>query len=59
MKRQLKRIGVVLALLVLGGGVALFLLPRDRITADSWTQIRLGMSMKVHYLSCSGVGRPS
>lgn len=46
MKRKLKWIGVVLVVLVIGLGVVLFLLPRDRITVESWKQIRIGMTEK-------------
>jgi hypothetical protein len=46
MKRKLKWIGVVLVVLLLGFGTALFLWPRDRITAESWKQIRIGMTEK-------------
>ena len=44
MKRKLKWIAVVLVLLLLGFGAALFLLPRDPITLASWKQIRIGMT---------------
>jgi hypothetical protein len=44
MKRKLKWIGVVLVVLLLGFGTVLFLWPRDRITAESWQKIRLGMT---------------
>jgi hypothetical protein len=46
MKRKLKWMAVVLAVLVMGLGAALFLLPRDRITRESWERIRLGMTEK-------------
>jgi hypothetical protein len=46
MKRKLKWIGVVLVVLVLGFGTALFLWPRDRITVKSYKQIRIGMTEK-------------
>ena len=46
MKRKLKWIVVVLVVLLAGFGTALFLWPRDRITADSWKQIRIGMTTK-------------
>jgi hypothetical protein len=46
MKRKLKWTAVVLAVLLLGFATALFLWPRDRITAESWKQIRVGMSEK-------------
>ncbi len=32
--------------LVLGLGTALFLWPRDRITAESWKKIRIGMTVE-------------
>ena len=44
MKRKLKWMAVVLVVLLLGSGVALFLSPRDRITAESWKKIRIGMT---------------
>jgi hypothetical protein len=46
MKRKLKWIGVVLAVLVVGFGVTFVLLPRDRITVDSYNKIRIGMTEK-------------
>ena len=46
MKRKLKWLAIVLAVSLLGFGTALFLLPRDRITAESWKQIRLGMTVE-------------
>jgi hypothetical protein len=46
MKRKLKWIGVVLVVLLLGFGVALFLLPRDRITPESWEKIQIGTTEK-------------
>jgi hypothetical protein len=46
MKRNLKRLALVLAVLVLGLGTALFLWPRDRITAESWKKIQIGMTVK-------------
>ena len=46
MKRKLKWTALVLAVLLLGFGTALLLWPRDRITADSWKQIQIGMSEK-------------
>jgi hypothetical protein len=44
MKRKLKWLAIVLALSLLGFGTALWLWPRDRITVESWKQIRLGMT---------------
>jgi hypothetical protein len=44
MKRKLKWIAAVLAVLLLGFGTALFLWPRDRITPESWRQIEIGMT---------------
>jgi hypothetical protein len=44
MKRKLKWTAVVLAVLLLGFGAAIFLWPRDRITAESWEKIRIGMT---------------
>jgi len=46
MKRKLKWIAVVLVVLLLGFGTVLFLWPRDRITVESWKQLRVGMSQK-------------
>jgi hypothetical protein len=46
MKRKLKWTAVVLVVLLVGFGVALFLLPRDRITAESWKKIRIGMTVE-------------
>src|SRR5262245_54552616 len=46
MKRKLKWLAIVLAVLLLGFGTALLLWPRDRITAESWKQIQIGMSEK-------------
>jgi hypothetical protein len=46
MKPKLKWIAVVLLVLFVGLGTFLFLLPRDRITVESWKQIRLGMTEK-------------
>jgi hypothetical protein len=44
MKRKLKWTAVVLVVLLAGFGAALFLWPRDRITAESWRKIRIGMT---------------
>jgi len=46
MKRKLKWIAVILAVLLVGLGVALFVWPRDRITTESWKKIRIGMTVK-------------
>jgi hypothetical protein len=46
MKRKLKWNAAMLGVLVVGFGVALFLWPRDKITVDSWKQIRIGMTEK-------------
>jgi len=46
MRRKLKWLAIVLAVLLLGFGTALFLWPRDRITAESWQKIRIGMTEK-------------
>jgi hypothetical protein len=46
MKRKLKWLAIVLAVLLLGFGTALLLWPRDRITAESWQKIRIGMTEK-------------
>jgi hypothetical protein len=43
MKRKLKWLAIVLAVLLLGLGTALLLWPRDRITAASLKLIHLGM----------------
>ena len=45
-KPKLKWLAIVLAVLLLGFGTALFLWPRDRITAESWQKIRIGMTEK-------------
>jgi|SRR5262249_7194220 len=44
MKRKLKWLAIVLAVALLGFGTALLLWPRDRITAESWQKIRIGMT---------------
>jgi hypothetical protein len=44
MKRKLKWMAVVLVVMVVGLGAALFLWPRDRITPASWKEIRIGMT---------------
>src|SRR6516165_10069540 len=44
MKRKLKWLAIVLAVSLLGFGTALLLWPRDRITAESWHKIRIGMT---------------
>src|SRR5262249_56779776 len=44
MKRKLKWLAVVLVVLLVGFGTALYLWPRDRITAESWQKIRIGMT---------------
>jgi hypothetical protein len=44
MKRKLKWLALVLAVLLLGYGTALLLWPRDRITVESWQKIRIGMT---------------
>jgi hypothetical protein len=44
MKRKLKWLAIVLAVSLLGFGGALLLWPRDRITAESWQKIRIGMT---------------
>ena len=44
MKRKLKLLAIVLAVSLLGFGTALLLWPRDRITAESWQKIRIGMT---------------
>ena len=46
MKRKLKWLTIVLAVLLLAFGTALFLWPRDRITAESWKMIQIGMTEK-------------
>ena len=46
MKRKLKWLAIVLAVSLLGFGTALLLWPRDRITAESWQKIRIGMTEK-------------
>jgi hypothetical protein len=44
MKRKLKWLAIVLAVLLLGFGTALLLWPRDRITVESWQKIQIGMT---------------
>ena len=44
MKRKRKWLAIVLAVSLLGFGTALLLRPRDRITAESWRKIRIGMT---------------
>ena len=44
MKRKLKWLAIVLAVSLLGFGTALLLWPRDRITAESYEEIRVGMT---------------
>jgi hypothetical protein len=44
MKRKLKWLAIVLAVSLLAFGTALLLSPRDRITAESWQKIRMGMT---------------
>jgi hypothetical protein len=44
MKRKLKWLAIVVAVLLLGFGAALLLWPRDRITAESWQRVRIGMT---------------
>src|SRR5262249_40088684 len=46
MKRKLKWIAVVLGVLLVALGAGLFLLPRDRISAESWKQISIGTTEK-------------
>jgi hypothetical protein len=57
MKRKLKWLAVVLAVLLLGLVVTFFLWPRDRITAESWEQIRIGMTEKVVEEVLGGPGK--
>jgi hypothetical protein len=44
MKRKLKWLAIVLAVSLLGFGMALFLWLRDRISAKSWRYIEIGMT---------------
>src|SRR5262249_49291668 len=46
MKRKLKWLAIVVAVALLGFGTALLLWPRDRITAESWQKIQIGMTEK-------------
>jgi hypothetical protein len=46
MKRKLARTTLVLTVLLLVAGGALFLWPKDRITKESWEKIRVGMRQK-------------
>jgi hypothetical protein len=59
MKRKLKWIVLVLAVLLLGFGAALLLWPRYRITAESWQKIRIGMTEDevVEILGGAGINR--
>ena len=59
MKRKMKWTAVVLAVLLVGFGTVLFLWPRDRITAESWKLIRIGMTEKEveNILGSSGLSR--
>ena len=59
MKRKLKWLAIVLAVLLLGFGTALFFWPRDRITAESWQNIRIGMTEEevVEILGGPGMSR--
>jgi hypothetical protein len=44
MKRKLKWLAIVLAVSLLGFDTALLLWPPDRVTAESWQKIRIGMT---------------
>jgi hypothetical protein len=57
MKRKLRWLAIVLAVLLLAFGTALFLWPRDRITEESWKMIRIGMTRAEveHILGRSGM----
>jgi hypothetical protein len=59
MKRKLKWLAIVLAVSLLGFGTALLLWPRDRITAESWQKIRIGMTEEevVEILGGAGLTR--
>jgi hypothetical protein len=59
MKRKLKWLAIVLAVSLLGFGTALLLWPRDRITAESWQKIRIGMTEEevVEILGGPGMSR--
>ena len=59
MKRKLKLLAIVLAVLLLGFGAALLLWPRYRITAESWQKIRIGMTEDevVEILGGAGINR--
>jgi hypothetical protein len=46
MKRKLKWLAIVVAVSLLAFGTALLLWPRDRITAESWKLIQIGMTEK-------------
>jgi len=56
MKRKLKWLAIVLAVSLLGFGTALYLWPRDRITAESWQKIRIGMTEKEVEVILGGPG---
>ena len=59
MKRKLKWLAIVLGVSLLGFGTALLLWPRDRITAESWHKIRIGMTVKeVEKTQAKGTFRP-
>jgi hypothetical protein len=45
-KTRRKWLAIILAVLLLGLGTAFFRWPRDRITAEAWKKIRLGMTEK-------------
>ena len=57
MKRKLKWLVIVLAVSLLGFGVVLYLWPRDRITAESWQNIRVGMTEEEVAEMLGGPGR--
>ena len=57
MKRKLKWLAIVLAVSLLGFGTALLLWPRDRITAESWQKIRIGMTEEEVAEILGGPGR--
>ena len=57
MKRKLKWLTIVLAVLLLGFGTALLLWPRDRITAESWQKIRKSIFIHPPFLLGSATVR--
>jgi hypothetical protein len=57
MKRKLKWLAIVLAVSLVGFGTAVLLWPRDRITAESWQKIQIGMTEDEVAEILGGAGR--